>query len=53
MDAYFLVFQKYCMETKRFIVRKFELVSTLINECINQLMKMVSADVWDKPISMP
>lgn len=41
------------METKRFIVRKFELVSTLINECINQLMKMVSADVWDKPISMP
>ena len=41
------------METKRFIVRKFESVSTLINECINQLMKMVSGDIWDKPTSMP
>ena len=49
----FSSFQKYCMETKRFIVRKFELVSTLINECINQLMKMVSGDIWDEPTSMP
>lgn len=46
-------FKKYCIKTKRFIVRKFELVSTSINECINQLMKVVSGDVWDKPTSVP